>query len=174
VQSQLYPNLGLEFGAYRQYLENHWDGESDVLFCHDDADGSSEVAVRQGTTMKALEEISTLNSLGVDHAYIFHDEYDEFVNGGAHGRAMWIRGSLLQELAKDFPADMENTGTNIGVTAQRGILMFHERIKAMTPNTAVCAIVPQLRFGHRGRIHDEMFVYRKTDGKAPGGIVNVA
>src|SRR4051812_48486306 len=36
IPSALYENRGLEFGCYRQYLENHWDGESDVLFMHDD------------------------------------------------------------------------------------------------------------------------------------------
>ena len=165
LQSKLYENRGLEFGAYRQYVENHWDGESDVLFCHDDTELSSR---------SALEDIASLNDMGVDQAYIFHDEADEYINGGAHGRGIWIRGTTLRDLAADFPADMENTGTNIGLTAQRGILKFHERILTLSKNAGVIAIVPQFHFAHRGRLHETMFVYRKVHGPVLGGPVHVA
>ena len=163
LPSRLYENLGLEFGAYRQYVENHWDGVSDVFFCHDDSEVSGASAFR---------DVESLGDMGVDQAYIFHDEYDELVNGGAHGRGIWMRGSIIEKLAKDFPADMENEGTNIGVVAQKGILMFHQRVAGLSSNTAVISIVPQFRFAHRGRLHQNMFVYRKT-GLVPGGIVNV-
>jgi hypothetical protein len=163
IPSALYENRGLEFGAYRQYVENHWDGESDVFFCHDDAEVSNP---------GGFHYVATLRNLGVEQAYIFHDENEELINGGAHGRALWIRGDILRKLAKDFPADMANEGVNIGKDAQNGILAFHRRILECGKNTAVIAIVPQFRFGHRGRIHTEMFVYRKT-GPVPGGFVNV-
>lgn len=163
LPSRPYENRGLEFGAYRQYVENHWDGVSDVFFCHDDSEVSDASAFR---------DVESLGDMGVDQAYIFHDEYDELVNGGAHGRGIWMRGSIIEKLAKDFPADMENEGTNIGVVAQKGILMFHQRVTGLSSNTAVIAIVPQFRFAHRGRLHQKMFVYRKT-GLVPGGIVNV-
>jgi DNA-binding FadR family transcriptional regulator len=160
----VYANRGLEFGAYRQYVENHWDGESDVLFIHDDAEVSD---------LKAFDDVAALADMGVDHAYIFHDENEEYVNGGAHGRAMWIRGSILKQLASDFPADMDNRGVNVGKTAQKGIFQFHERIMQLSPNTGVIAIIPQFRFAHRGRLHTDMFVYRKTHSPVPGGLVNV-
>ncbi len=164
IPAKLYPNVGLEFGAYRQYVENHWDGESDVLFLHDDAEVSDTVAFR---------DIETLSLRGVDQAYIFQDEIHEYVNGGAHGRGIWIRGSVLKQLAQDFPADMSNTGMNVGKEAQNGIFAFHRRIKDLTRNTTVIAIVPQFTFAHRGRLHDRIFVYRKTQ-PVPGGLVNVS
>lgn len=163
LPGELYENLGLEFGAYRQYVNNHWDWESDVLFIHDDAEVMDA---------RAFRDIETLNAIGVDQAYIFEDEQNEMINGGAHGRAIWMRGSVLRKIADDFPADMTNQGTNVGLVAQRGILAFHERIKNLTANTAVIAIVPSLRFAHRGRLHTEMFVYRKVN-QVPGGMVNV-
>ncbi len=165
IPSTLYANRGLEFGAYRQYVRNHWDGVSDVLFCHDD------VAI---SDMSAFHDVETLNALGVDHAYIFHDENEEYINGGAHGRGMWIRAEILHKLAADFPADMDNTGVNVGKEALRGILMFHRRIMECSPNTGVIAIIPHFRFAHRGRLHEQMFVYRKTHNPIPGGILNVS
>ena len=166
IPSFLHENRGLEFGAYKQYVENHWDGESDVLFIHDD----TEI-----TDLVGFHDVATLRNMGVEHAYIFQDETHEFVNGGAHGRGMWIRGDVLRKLAQDgFPADMENVGVNVGLTAQKGILAFHERIMQCGPNTGAIAIVPQFTFAHRGRIHDRMFVYRKQNCQVPGGLVNVA
>lgn len=174
LPSKLYPNLGLEFGAYRQFAENHWDGVSDVLFLHDDTEVSGP---------EVFSRVEALNAMGVDHAYIFHDESEEYINGGAHGRAMWIRGSILAELSglhckgamlTEFPADMDNAGVNVGKVAQVGIFKFHERIKKLSSNTAVIALIPGFRFGHRGRITEDMFVYRKTHGPVPGGLVNVS
>lgn len=160
----LYPNVGLEFGAYRQYVENHWDGQSNVFFSHDDAEVLGS---------RAFSDIESLADRGVEHAYIFRDEYDEYINGGAHGRGMWMRGDIIEKLAKDFPADMENHGVNVGLEAQKGIVEFHKRILDCGKNTGVIAIVPQIQFGHRGRIHTEMFVYRKHM-PVPGGLVNVS
>ncbi len=165
IPSKQYPNLGLEFGAYRQYVENEWDGMSDVLFMHDDACLSGKLSV--------LDDIASLRDMGVEQAYIFHDENEEYINGGIHGRALWIRADVLKLLSKDFPADMENTGTNIGVVAQKGILEFHKRIMELGHNTGVIAIHPLMRFAHRGRLHDKMFVYRKTHHPVPGGLVHV-
>ena len=163
VPSALHENAGLEFGAYRQYVENHWNGETDVLFCHDDAELSS---------IRGLDEIATLADRGVEQAYIFPDEIHEYVNGGAHGRGIWMCADVIKKLAADFPADMLNPGVNVGKEAQRGIIAFHQRIIQCGPNTGVIAIVPQFKFGHRGRLHEEMFVYRKIQ-PVPGGLVNV-
>lgn len=164
IPAMLYDNMGLEFGAYRKYVEHHWDGSSDVLFIHDDM----EILDQSG-----LRSIETLGGLGVDQAYIFPDEIHEMVNGGAHGRAIWMSGQIIQKLAGDFPADMSNAGVHIGVVAQLGILKFHEAVMRVSRNAGVIAIVPQLRFGHRGRIHEQMFVYRKA-GSIPGGLVHVS
>lgn len=162
IPSQLYPNLGLEFGAYKQYVEHHWDGESDVLFLHDDADLKID---------DALDDICQLRKLGVEQAYIFPDEIHEHWNGGIHGRGIWIRGDILRKLQHDFPADMTNAGVNIGEVAQKGVHEFHRRILECGHNTGVIAIVPQLRFAHRGKLHHKMFVYRRVSA-VPGGLVN--
>ncbi len=164
IPSIVYDNVGLEFGCYRKYVEHHWDGESDVLFLHDDAEVSDT---------SAFASIESLAERGVEQAYIFQDETHELINGGAHGRGIWICGDTLKMLAADFPADLANTGVNIGMTAQKGIFMFHEQIMKCGRNTGVIAIVPQFRFAHRGRLHEEMFVYRKT-AAVPGGLVNVS
>src|SRR4030095_8836194 len=87
IPSMLYDNVGLEFGAYRQYVMNHWDGESHVLFLHDDTEISDPIC---------LDDMEAVRGTGVDHCYIFHDENEEFINGGAHGRGMWIKGSILK------------------------------------------------------------------------------
>jgi len=68
---------------------------------------------------------------------------------------------------------MQNHGINVGRIAQKGILEFHRRMKKLSSNTTVIAIVPQIQYGHRGRIHEEMFVYRET-GPIPGLMVNVS
>ncbi len=157
IPNFLYPNRGLEFGAYRAYAEKHWDGESDVLFLHDDTEVSD---------LSVFSMIESLNNMGVDQAYIFHDSNEEAVNGGIHGRGIWMRGSTLRLIASDFPADMDNTGDTSGTIAQKGILMFHERTIDLTPNTGVAVTIPKIRFAHRGHLHDEaMFVYRRLAKK---------
>ncbi len=151
IPSMLYDNQGLEFGCYRKYVEHHWDGESDVLFMHDDA----EVSDTSG-----FADIEHLKEMGVEQAYIFQDETHAAVNVGVHGRAVWICADVLKKLAADFPADMGNEGDHIGPRAQTGIFLFHQRIRKCGSNTEVIAIIPQFRLGHRGRLNDEMFVYR--------------
>jgi hypothetical protein len=163
IPSILYDNYGLEWGAYRSYVEHHWDGSSDVLFTHDDV---------EVTDSKAFKQVESLREMGVEQAYLFHDEYDEMVNGAAHGRGVWISGPTIAKLANDFPADLTNTGVNIGRFAQNGIFAFHKKIMSMGSNTGVVAIVPQFRFAFRGRIHEEMVVYRRT-GTEPKGVVLV-
>ncbi len=152
IPSALHENRGLEFGAYREYVLRYWDGESDVLFLHDDAEVSD---------LSAFSSIESLSAMGVDQAYIFHDGNEEAINGGCHGRGIWIRGSVLKQIAGDFPADMDNEGVNSGLVAQSGILMFHTRLADLTKNTCVSAIVPTIQFAHRGTLYDRMFVFRR-------------
>jgi len=71
-------NIGLEFGAYDYYIKNIWNGE-DVLFLHDD------------TTIASagfFDKVADAFSLGVDQAFIFHDEAHGKANQHFHGRAM--------------------------------------------------------------------------------------
>lgn len=160
IPSILYDNFGLEFGCYRSYVQHHWDGVSDVFFCHDDAEVSD---------VRAFDDIASLTNIGVGQAYIFHDEYDEYVNGGAHGRGIWIRADVLKKLQADFPADRNNNGVHIGRDAQKGIFAFHKRMKELGDDTQVIAIVPQFRFAFRGRLHESLCVYRHV-GSTPKGV----
>jgi len=59
IASRLYGNQGLEFGAYRQFVENRWDGKEDVFFCHDD------IAV---SDKWAFNDVERLAGMGVDQA----------------------------------------------------------------------------------------------------------
>ncbi len=36
LKHRVNPNVGLEYGAYNYYINNIWDGKSDVFFMHDD------------------------------------------------------------------------------------------------------------------------------------------
>src|SRR6185295_13186107 len=158
LPSKPYPNIGLEFGAYRQYMDNHWDGRSAVLFCHDDTEILSS---------NALDQIETLEERDINHAYIFQDECQEVVNGGIHGRAMWCRGAWLKELQMvgGIPYDETNRGDNTSQNANRGCFAFHERIKAMgSPNVALAAVVPSMRLARRGWLAQEMYVFNRPNG----------
>lgn len=161
IPSALYENRGLEFGAYREYVKNHWDGKSDVLFIHDDTEILDPIA---------LEQIQTFRSMGVEHCYIFSNAYEELCNGGAHGRAMWIKAETLATLADDFPADMSNEGTNMGIVAQQGIFRFHARIIKAGQNTAVAAIIPGINFGHRGRMNNNVLVFKRANDLIKPGV----
>ncbi len=153
-----HPNAGLEFGAYRQYMENYWDGEADVLFIHDD----TEIL-----DIRALERIAALRELELDQVYIFGNYYEEILNGGMHGRAIWCRGSWLQTLQErgGFPADMQNGGDIDSLDANDGIFAFHRLVESEhNPRTGAAAIVPELMLGRRGEIPEEMIVFRREDG----------
>ncbi len=162
IPSALYENRGLEFGAYRDYILNHWDGESDVLFMHDD----TEIIDPQ-----ALYHVTSLRGGSIDHAYIFSSQYEELVNGGAHGRAMWMSRDLIIAIKDSFPVDEENHGENIGPRAQKGIVDFHKRVTAESPNTGLAAIIPGFSLGHRGHLNNKVWVFKRTN-TTPGNILN--
>jgi hypothetical protein len=161
LPSKLYPNVGLEFGAYRQFVENHWDRKSDVLFLHDDTELDDPIALAQA---------HSLTQMGVDHAYIFRHAYEELCNGGAHGRGMWMSAETIHKMGT-IEADMENMGVNVGIVAQKGIVMFHKRVMQCGQNCGLAAIIPGFDFGHRGRMNKEMLVFRRMN-VIPGAIIN--
>lgn len=163
IPSALYENRGLEFGAYREYVQNHWDRTSDVLFIHDDTEILDSIV---------LDQVQTFRAMGVEHCYIFSSAYEELCNGGAHGRAMWIKAETLALLADDFPADMDNLGANGGIVAQKGIFQFHARVLKAGMSTAVAAIVPGFNFGHRGRMNNNVLVFKRVTSLIPGVVAN--
>jgi hypothetical protein len=157
VPGMLYENKGLEFGAYQQYVDNHWDGESDVFFCHDDAE------IRG---LNALEQVDSLANMEVDHAYVFNNMYEEWANNGHHGRGMWGRASWLAGLKGNggFHADMENEGNIETQKANKGIQQFHEHcIVGHGSKVGVSAIVQGIEFARRGWIADQMYCFKRTE-----------
>ena len=79
-------NIGLEFGCYDYYLKNYWDGESDILFMHDDA---------QISDIQVFDRIPALKDDNIDQAYIFKSKAEEQNNGGKHGRSLFMSAKLL-------------------------------------------------------------------------------
>lgn len=100
---QVIPNIGLEFGIYNFYLETLWDGESDILFAHDDT------VITGGDCHYVFDRIA---SIPHDCAYIFRDWAEEKANGGKHGRAIFCSVKFLKKLKEDgnFWYDKENLG----------------------------------------------------------------
>ena len=79
---------GLEFGNYDFYLKNIWDGESSVLFMHDD------VRLYRKEVLKEMEEY--LEGNNYYQAFIFRDEAEEISQGRQHGRAIFCNLLFLK------------------------------------------------------------------------------
>lgn len=79
-------NIGLEFGCYDFYLRNIWDGDSNVLFMHDDMK-IGDIGV--------FDKIAELEH---DCAYVFRDYAEERANGGKHGRIVYTSADFLELL----------------------------------------------------------------------------
>lgn len=152
----LEPNRGLEFGCYASYLEKRWDGVSDVLFMHDDAE-IDDISV--------LAQIAAMAEQPMDQIFLFNNEYEEFVNGGHHGRAFWCRGSWLKEFREcdGFRVDWENRGDTESPALNNGIRAFSSKMKQYWPErTGFAAIVPGLHLGRRGWMSDRPYIYKRT------------
>jgi hypothetical protein len=79
-------NVGLEWGAFSHYLENLWDGESRVLFMHDDVEASPAF----------FDEVAAATA---DQAFVFRDR-GEFERAYSHGRAFVASGAFLTLLGE--------------------------------------------------------------------------
>ncbi|MFA5925768.1 MAG: hypothetical protein WC831_02445 [Parcubacteria group bacterium] len=80
-------NIGLDWGAYSFFLDNKWDGKSNVLFMQDDS------TVSDGF----FEEMSKIS---FDQAFIFRNQ-KEFEENYSHGRAFFASGKFLKNLNED-------------------------------------------------------------------------
>ena len=144
------PNVGLEFGAYQQYLEYEWQG-GPVLFLHDD----NEI------TEAALDAVSQMT---VDQAFLFASAADAEANGKAHGRAMFCSEKFLTRLKADGgfwyseePCDgkpIPATTANVPDYHNVGIQVFRAYLESLPKEFTVnrVAIVLGLRTGYRGRL----------------------
>lgn len=156
VESRQFDNFGLEFGCYQIYLDQFWDGASDVLFIHDDSEVDS---------LEVFNQIERLSESQFNHIYLFNNEYEEFVNMGRHGRAMWCRGSWLAEFKPSggFPVDWNNDGDTESPALNNGIRDLQKKLAENWPDTTgFAAIVPGLHLGRRGWMSDQVYVYKRT------------
>jgi hypothetical protein len=112
----LEPNKGLEWGAYATYLRDIWDGESDVLFMHDDV--RIRGVVQDYSLVDPIKVFDTIARFGYDQAYIFKTKKEDIDNYGIHGRAFFCSARFLHYLREHggFYADMDNTGHTNGPT----------------------------------------------------------
>jgi hypothetical protein len=150
--------VGLEFGAYQQYLAEYWDGHSDVLFMHDDT-----IVTDSG----AFDQIAALSEKGIHQAYIFNNESEEIANQGKHGRAIWCSATFLKQLKANggFPYDRDNTGTLTGPKVNAGIEAFARYIAEnyySMLGVDYIAIVPGIQHGRRGKLATESYVYHRS------------
>jgi hypothetical protein len=79
-------NTGLEWGAFSHYLTAVWDGKSDVLFMHDDAEAAPAF----------FDEMAAATT---DQAFVFRDR-SEFEQAYSHGRAFVASASFLTLLGE--------------------------------------------------------------------------
>ncbi len=162
VRSVVVENHGLEFGCYHHYLMNHWDGTSDVLFMQDDGEFRD---------LSALADIDALMFKGhIDQAFIFRDEYEEFMNAGHSGRAFWCRGSLLKKLKDSggFAVDWSNTGNIESREANYAVIEFAKKMRSES-RCGWVSIIPGLQMGRRGRLANQPYEFRRTEGQ--GGLM---
>ncbi len=149
----LYPNEGLEFGAYDQYLKNHWDGDADVLFIQDDT---------LVTLGDSFIQISKLADHGIQMAYIFNSEYEEIAMAGIHGRGIYCSSEFLKNLRDrgGFPYDPNNHGTINGGSENAGIQAFARRAALIgNMNIGTVAIIPGIQHGRRGVLNSQPYFF---------------
>lgn len=83
---RIIPNIGLEWGAYDWYLKTVWDGESSMLYMHDDIKISD---IAEFDRIAALEK-------ECDQAYIFRDEKEDHANQHHHGRMIFLSRQAMK------------------------------------------------------------------------------
>jgi len=112
-------NTGLEWGAYDWYLKNEWDGESDVLFMHDDV--RMRPTFCEYDTVPVIQVFKAVENLAkeYDQVYIFRSMQEKKENFGLHGRALLCSARFLQYLLDNEDGiwnDVDNTGHTMGPT----------------------------------------------------------
>ena len=165
-------NVGLEWGAYNHYLMHVWDGEGNVLFCHDDI--IFHPLVVGDNVLPPEGMFDNIAAMGVDQAYIFSSRAEDVENASHHGRMVFCSKSFLQT-AKElggFFFDPKNRGYTDGskpeVRAEMGCLGYNAGIIAFHSQAAVIgkdvhrrAYVPSFGLAVRGEEKSEKVTYGK-------------
>lgn len=134
------PVAGLEFGGYDYYIKNIWDGESNVLFMHDD------IIIYNSNVFDKIK----VGLKDYYQAFIFRDEVEEIANGRIHGRGIYC--------SKDFIDFM------LSFTCECGQAFDHEHphYKGFKPEVVLEGTGP-----HRGFWYDPYNKGIHTEGKPP-------
>jgi hypothetical protein len=142
LDSILVENIGLEFHCYNTYINNIWDGESDILFMHDDIEMGPVVVNYE--IIPPINIFNKISNLNIDQGYIFHDEADAHWNDYKHGRMIFMSGSLIKHIKNNFGGiwfDSTNTGFTIKGPYNAGIINFNETMLKLQDNYDTCNIV---------------------------------
>lgn len=165
-------NTGLEWGAYNWFLMHKWDGQSPVLFLHDDIIFNPYAV--NGEIHPPEWLFDQIANLKVDQAYIFKNKTEDSVNYGRHGRMVFMGAELLGKAKAigGFWYDKKNTGYTEGSRPElrektgcygynAGILAFHEQARTIGGDVHRKVFVPSFGMCIRGNVE----VKPETDSK---------
>lgn len=110
-------NIGLEWGAYDYFLKNLWDGESSVLFMHDDV--RVWPVIQDYQVIEPIKVFDVISKFLYGQVYLFRTLQQAIDNYYIHGRAFFCSAQFLKRLLKDnngFWFDENNTGHISGPT----------------------------------------------------------
>ncbi|MBW2621273.1 MAG: hypothetical protein JRD68_00075 [Deltaproteobacteria bacterium] len=113
----LCPNIGLEWGAYDFFLKTAWDGESAVLFLHDDI--RFRPVIKNYELIEPIIIFDTIEQFEFDQVYFFGSLEEATKNYGIHGRAFKCSAVFLKSLLEQnngFWYDENNDGHIQGTT----------------------------------------------------------
>jgi hypothetical protein len=159
-------NIGLEWGAYDDFIKHHWDRKSPVLFLHDDI--RVRPVMRNNRLLHPTEVFDSIAKLPFDQVYIFKSMQESIDNFRIHGRAFYCSARFLRYLLRyndGFWFDENNTGHTQGPTPDH-CLHFNEadyrfkhflnRIPQKNKLTVgEYVILPALDCARRGRFEEE-------------------
>ena len=101
IKYSITKNVGLEFGAYDWYIKNKWDGESNVLFMHDD------IEILDFDEF-ILSNYDKFKSRQIEHGYIVSGRHC-----GVSGRFFYMSREFLRVVKEEHDGmwyDKENFG----------------------------------------------------------------
>ena len=137
----LVDNIGLEFHCYDTYIKRLWDGESDVLFLHDDLEVHPVMVNYE--IIPPTNIFNRLAKLDIDQGYIFQNEDDAGWNAYKDGRLILISGRLIKHLRESGGLwfDVHNTGQTTTGPYNAGIVEFHNRMNHLHKQFNICNII---------------------------------
>jgi hypothetical protein len=150
LPTTLIENIGLEFHCYDYFLKNLWDGESNILFMHDDI--ILNPVIVNFEIIPPTNIFNKFDKMDLDQAYIFQNNDDAKWNANKHGRLIFISAKLAQFIKDNGGIwyDKNNHGDTRNGFYNSGISIFQDRmaelaVKYNTCNLAFCSSIVPLR-----------------------------